>query len=399
MRQCVILVGGKGTRLGKLTKNLPKPMIEISGKPFLIYLFDMINRFGFDEIILLASHANSVLVNYFTNTHYKNCNIKIIIEDEPLGTGGALVNAYNHLDETFFCINGDSVIDGNWLSIIADFDVSCDAVIGLTKTEYPERFGSIVMDNNNLIKKFNEKNTSIKSELINGGVYLLRKIIFKNLEKCNLSIEKDIFPNLVKNKKLRGKIIPGYFIDIGTPESLDVAKNRNWNQSKKAIIFDRDGTLNKDNGYTYKTSDLEWKAGAMELIKYLNDKNYLVFVATNQSGIARAKYTEDDMNTFHKEMQKQLRKIGAHIDKFYFCPYHVDGVIEKFKKDSICRKPNTGMLKDIKKEWHLTKENMYMIGDKDTDIECASNFNIESFLYNDDDNLIKVLREDFFERD
>lgn len=396
MSQCVILVGGKGSRLGDIAKNYPKPMLEINEKPFLMYLIEMVQRFGFEEILLLASHANHVVIDYFKNYENKQCKVKIIIEESPLGTGGAIVNAFDHLEETFYCINGDSIIEGNWISLNPLLKNKFKAIIGLTEVSDPARYGSIEIDGEK-ITDFNEKNISSSSKLINAGIYLLKKEIFKNYKKNFISLEKEIFPKLLELGELGGAKIKGYFIDIGTPESLIEAKNRTWSANKKAVIFDRDGTLNIDNGYTYKIEDLKWKKGAKELIKYLNDNNYLVFVATNQSGIARAKYSESDMFIFHNEMQNQLRKIGAHIDKFYFCPYHIDGVIEKFRKDSINRKPNTGMLENIKDEWFLLKKNMYMIGDSSVDIKCASNFNIKSFLYDGQNNLNEVLKENFFE--
>lgn len=161
------------------------------------------------------------------------------------------------------------------------------------------------------------------------------------------------------------------------------------NINKKAIIFDRDGTLNEDDGYTYKIDKLKWKPGAIELIKFLNEKQYFIFVATNQSGIARGIFSENDMHKFHNTMQSELKKYKAHIDKFYFCPYHTDGVVKKYKKDSIDRKPNTGMLVKIREEWDLDKNNILLIGDKDTDIECAKNFNINGLKYNGKDNLFE----------
>ena len=117
MSQCVILVGGKGSRLGDIAKNYPKPMLEINEKPFLMYLIEMVQRFGFEEILLLASHANHVVIDYFKDYENKQCKVKIIIEESPLGTGGAIVNAFEHLEETFYCINGDSIIEGNWISL------------------------------------------------------------------------------------------------------------------------------------------------------------------------------------------------------------------------------------------------------------------------------------------
>ena len=166
---------------------------------------------------------------------------------------------------------------------------------------------------------------------------------------------------------------------------------------KKAVIFDRDGTLNEDDGYTYKTSDLKWKKGAIDLIKYCNDKNFYVFVATNQSGIAKNKFKESDMHKFHDEMQKQLKKYGAHIDKFYFSPYHVDSLLPEYKKDSKYRKPNVGMLQQIQNEWALSNKNMTMIGDRETDVQCAQNFKIKGFLYNGKDNLFDTYMGKIFE--
>ena len=392
MKQCVILVGGKGTRLGKLTKNMPKPMIDVDGKPFLLFLLNMILRFGFEEVILLASHANNVITEYFKKSDNLNCKIKIIIEKNPLGTGGAIVNALEHLEDTFFCINGDSVIEGNWISLNPVLNNKFKAVIGLTEVNNPSRYGSINLDGDKIIQ-FNEKNVNSASKLINGGIYLLKKEIFKDYDKSVISLEKDIFPKLIKNRELGGKKINGYFIDIGTLNSLDEARKKVWSKGKKAFIFDRDGTLNIDYGYTHKAKDLLWINGAKDLIKHLNDLNHFVFVATNQAGIAKGRYTENDMHSFHDAMQKSLFKIGAHIDKFYHCPYHADGVIKKYKLDSHDRKPNVGMLDKIMNEWNLSKEAMILIGDRSSDIQCAENFNIKGFQYNTNDNLYDFYME------
>ena len=125
-------------------------------------------------------------------------------------------------------------------------------------------------------------------------------------------------------------------------------------------------------------------------IKYFNDLNYLVFVATNQAGIAKGKYTEEDMSKFHNAMKQSLFNSGAHIDKFYYCPYHSDGIIDFYKLDSEDRKPNTGMLKKITKDWNLSKKHMTMVGDRKTDIECAENFNIHGILYCKNTNLFDL---------
>ena len=389
MNQCVILVGGKGSRLGEITKNFPKPMINIKDKPFLLYLIEKIRIFGFKEIILLAGHSAEIVDSYFKNNSLSDISIKIIKEKKPLGTGGALVNAYKHLDDNFFLMNGDSIIDGNWFSIVENFNTDIDISVALIKKNDCSRYGSVTLAGKKVVN-FSEKNKEISEGFINGGIYCVRKNILSNIPLKKFSFEEDILTKLAKKGRISGSEIKGYFIDIGTPESLNHANKLPWLKEAKAVIFDRDGTLNVDNGYTHKVSDLVWNPGAISLIRYLNDSNVLVFVATNQAGIAKDIFKEKDMHHFHAEMQKQLRKNGAHINEFFYCPYHIDGSIPKYSIESENRKPKTGMLQEISVKWKIKKDNMLLIGDRDTDIKCADNFNISSIKYNGLENLLNM---------
>ena len=388
MEDVVILVGGQGKRLGNLTKNFPKPLLEINNIPFLTLLMNDISRYGFKNFFLLAGHASESLKYYFDNNKF-DYNVQIIIENEVLGTGGSIINALPKLSDKFFCFNGDSFLKGNWLNIKRLFDNNTDAVIALKEVKDPGRFGSVICDLDGTIENFSEK--SSKSKIINAGIYLFNKKVFSKYKIGNISLEKDIFPRLVKQKKLKGKLIDGKFIDIGIEETLRIARKERFFNYKNAVVLDRDGTINLDDGYTYKSSDLVFNEHIKDFIVYLNDKNILVIVATNQSGIARGFFDESEMHTFHKEMQKQLHDSSAHIDKFYFCPFHKDGKLKKYKKDSKLRKPNIGMLEKIQSDWFLEKDNMLMIGDSNTDIECANNFGIKSLKYDQSLNLNKLI--------
>jgi len=391
--QGVILIGGEGTRLGSITKNYPKPMLEVAGKPFLIHLINNIKRFGINRILLLASHANHIVLDYFKDLKINDCMIDIIIETESLGTGGALINALDYLDDRFYCFNGDSIIDGNWLSLENLVSEGGDIIVALTEVTNPSRYGSTILNDSKIIGFEEKKNSSKKNikNIINGGIYNIKKSVLEKYQLEKLSFETDVLKEQVNLGKVYGQVIDGYFIDIGLQETLLEARARNWRYDKKAFLFDRDGTLNEDDGYTHKVKDLVWKPGAIELIKKLNDLNHLVFVVTNQAGIAKGKFLEKDMHDFHNGMQNELNIKGAHIDKFYHCPFHKDGIIEKYKLDSVDRKPNTGMLERIASEWDLKKNNIVMIGDRDTDIECARKFGIKNYLYNGSDNLLESL--------
>ena len=116
MHTAVILVGGIGSRLGSLTTNFPKPMLHVKDEPFLILLMKNVRRFGIKNFILLSGHANEILISHFEKNHY-DFKVKIIVEKELLGTGGAIKNAVDILPNEFFCFNGDSILLGNWLKI------------------------------------------------------------------------------------------------------------------------------------------------------------------------------------------------------------------------------------------------------------------------------------------
>jgi len=147
-----------------------------------------------------------------------------------------------------------------------------------------------------------------------------------------------------------------------------------------AAFLDRDGVINKEKGYVYKVDDFEWIEGSKESIKYLNDNGYYVFVVTNQSGIARGYYSEKDVIFLHKYINDELKNINAHIDEFFFSPYHPDNT-KKYSHLSHLRKPEVGMLDMAASKWKIDKPKSFLIGDKKTDIECAEKFFIRGHLF------------------
>jgi len=152
---------------------------------------------------------------------------------------------------------------------------------------------------------------------------------------------------------------------------------------KPIAFFDRDGVLNIDKGYVYKPKDFEWIDGSIKTIKYLNDKDYLVIVITNQAGIGRGYYEESDVNKLHKFMNLELLQYNALINDFFYSPYHPDGINQNFKPLAYLRKPEIGMLELACKKWGIDKSKSFMVGDMPHDIECAKKFGIKSFLFND----------------
>ena len=149
---------------------------------------------------------------------------------------------------------------------------------------------------------------------------------------------------------------------------------------RPAAFLDRDGVINKEKGYLYKIDDFEWIEGAKESIKYLNDNGYYVFVVTNQSGIAKGLYSEKDVNLLHNYINSELQIISAHIDEFFFSPFHPDNSKEYLHLSHL-RKPEIGMLELAESKWAIDKSKSFLIGDKNSDIECAKNFLIRGHLF------------------
>ena len=151
--------------------------------------------------------------------------------------------------------------------------------------------------------------------------------------------------------------------------------------SIKAAFLDRDGTLNVDVHYLHKIEDLIWTPECKEGLAYLCEQGYTLFVITNQSGIARGYYTVAQMEALHAHMNEELAQVGAHIEKFYYCPHLQDGILPEYTCDCSCRKPKPGLFLQALAEYDIDKEQSFMLGDGQRDIEAAAAAGIQGYLY------------------
>ncbi|RJO60645.1 hypothetical protein C4544_04865 [candidate division WS5 bacterium] len=224
--QVVILAGGKGLRLREAIKDLPKPMAPVSERPFLEYLIMQLAWWGMTEIILSTGYRSDQIQSYFDDGKRWGVNISYSIEAELLGTGGAIKKASELIkEESFIAMNGDSFLELDFEEFISFSKYKgAAAVLALTSVEDTTRYGSIEIDDNNLITKFSEKGKNGKG-LINGGVYFFNTEVIKTFPDGKFSVEKDVFPGLIA-KRLYGMRSEGFFIDIGLPQDyLDLCNH------------------------------------------------------------------------------------------------------------------------------------------------------------------------------
>lgn len=367
-RQAVILSGGFGTRLSHVVSDVPKPMAPIKNIPFLDYIIKTLKQQGFDSFVFLTGYKSEFIEYYFKNLE----NAVFVKEETALGTGGAILNAYEYLKDSFFVINGDTFFDIDY-SILEDFGSNKPVSLALRYTNNIERYGFVEIEDNYSIKSFVEKGKLPENRIdgfINGGIYYIQKSTLKPFaEKFNsefISFETQIFPELLKNNDLYGLPLGGCFIDIGIPDDYFRAQDLipSWisKEAKPALFVDKDGTIIENTEYPHGR-DFKIIEPTIDIVKTYAEKNYHIIMVTNQAGIAKGKFTFEGMKEGFEGIKEVYSLHGITFDDIEFCPYHKDGVIKEYSYDTILRKPNPGMLLAACEKLKIDLKNSVMVGD------------------------------------
>jgi mannose-1-phosphate guanylyltransferase len=218
--QALILAGGEGTRLRPLTTTVPKPVVPLVDRPFIMFMLDWLHRHGVDDVIMSCGHLASGVRNVLGDGSALGIRLRYVEEPRPLGTGGALKFAEELLDDRFLMLNGDVLTDLDVTAQIAQHErTGARATLALTPVDDPRAYGLVRTTDDGVVTEFVEKPSAdqIDTRNISAGCYVLEKDVLDLLEPDRpASIERDVFPQLVGNG-LYGCVSEGYWLDIGTP--------------------------------------------------------------------------------------------------------------------------------------------------------------------------------------
>ncbi len=394
IRQCAILAGGLATRLGDIAAETPKPVLQVGGRPFIAWLMREMLRFGVDDFVILTGHLPLAVEDAVLNAADslpRRVTVRFSEEPHRAGTGGALFHAAPLLAERFLMCNGDSLFDCNIAALLADFARDPDDVLArMIVREIPDasRYGTVTMDGETVTAFRERPDPALAGQpgaqqggLINAGIYALDRRVLGHLT-ADCSLERDLLAPMAAAGALRATRQHGWFVDIGIPDDLAHARRELAAcMDRPALFLDRDGVLNVDHGYVGSRDRWEWVAGAREAVALATSHGWHVFVVTNQAGVARGLYGEPEVDALLRWLADELRRAGGTLDDWRYCPYHTEGRVDAYRRDSDWRKPAPGMLTDLLKVWDLDVRHCLMVGDKDTDMQAGAAAGMRSVLF------------------
>ena len=378
----IILAGGLGQRLRHVTGETQKVMTPIAGRPFLCWLLDSLIGQGARRFVLAVGYRAEQIEAAF-GASFKGAAIVYSREASPLGTGGAIRQALALCEtEDAVIVNGDTFFDVDLAALLQTHrEKGAALTLSLKPMTDFDRYGTVTLNGDGRITGFHEKQP-VKAGLINGGVYAIRRFTFRTMPEGRFSFEKELLEPL--SLPTCGAVFDGYFIDIGIPADYFRAQTeiplRFGHAVFPAAFLDRDGVINKEKRHLWKTEDFEFIEGAPQAMARLRQQGYLLIVVTNQAGVAKGFYTEDDIAVLHNYM-KELLKDTACIDAIYYCPYHPRGQVEAYRRDSRDRKPDPGMIERAVADFAakgitIDLSRSLIVGDTEKDIETGINAGI-----------------------
>lgn len=399
--QAVIMAGGKGTRLAALTKDeIPKPMVPVAGKPLLLWQVERLKENGITDLIMVIGHLGEKIQEYFGDGSEFGVQIEYFVEEVPLGTAGSFYYLKDMLKEdTFLMMSGDLLFDIDFERMVRFHkEKGSVATLFVHPNGHPHDSDLLVLDSEERAIRFDSKHNTRDywyDNCVNAGIFVFdKKICDRVPQPVKRNLENDIIKGMIDDgEPVYGYRSPEYVKDVGTVDRIvqglaDIESGfisaRCLKQKQKCIFLDRDGTINKKNGFIANEDAFELEECALEAIKKINKSGYLAVVITNQPSVARGLCEIEDIERIHKKLATILGREGVYVDDILFCPHHPDkGFPEEnpiYKIVCDCRKPKTGMVDKAAVKYNIDLSRSWMVGDTTMDLQTGVNAGMRTAL-------------------
>ncbi len=400
MKQAVILAGGKGTRLASVLNGLPKPLVDVCGKPLLLHQLELLCAHGFTDAVVMVNHRAEAIREWLVGVDLP-ISVRLIDDGEPRGTAGAVLAALDELEPEFLVMYGDTMLCvdltrfWSWHRAVPGADVS----LFLHPNDHPHDSDLVETDEAGRIIAFHaypHPPDAWLPNLVNAALYIVRRESLRAWSETAgpLDFGKDLFPRmLAAGATLRGYASPEYIKDAGTPERLERVRNAltsgairraSLNETQRAVFLDRDGTLNVEHGLIRRAEDLEVFPFAGSAIRRLNEAEWRTVLVSNQPVIARGEVTEAELRHIHARLETEIGRDHAYFDRIYICPHHPDrgfpGERIELKIRCDCRKPEPGLIFNAQKDLNIDLARSWYIGDSTADLGAAEKAGVSSIL-------------------
>lgn len=398
IKQAYILCGGLGTRLKEMTKEIPKPMLPLDGKPILQHTVEFLKAHGFERILLIAGYKADVVEEFFTGLDW-GVDIQVHRESELVGTAGYMPNIKEDLDDDFLLLYGDVFIDYDIDAHIRDHERN-DAIVTFLSgpSTHPWDSNLLAADGETVTGFIGKEKEGPYQNIGDKAVYMVNKRILTYIPEGKSDFMKDVFPaalNAGETLHIHQMGSGDFVRDMGRPERFRIVENylKNREEIRKAkenpqpvrtVFLDRDGVLNKEVHLLSRPDQLEMLEGVPEAIRLLNTHGIRSVVVTNQPVIARGLCTQSTLDLIHAKLERELETKGARLDAIYCCPHHpetqhLEGVRE-LRRGCDCRKPGIGMILAAKEEMGIDLAGAVMIGDSWRDMEAGKNAGLRTIF-------------------
>lgn len=373
--QAVVFCGGLGTRLRPITDHLPKPMADISDKPFLEYLLEQLSGQGITRFVLLIGYLGEIIQDYFGDGHAWGWEIEYSNGPAEWDTGRRLWESREILDTNFLLLYSDNFSQFN-LDKLMELHRTEQATLTLLLAE--KNNGNIRISSRGRIEDYDKDRQRHGLDYVEiGYMSVERDLVFSiynnipNTPDINFS---EIIKSLVDRKQVSGLVIKEPYHSISDVDRLELT--REYLMPKKIILIDRDGVINvkaPQGEYIENWGAFEWIDDTVQSMKQLSGDGFSFIVITNQAGVSRGMVSERELTKIHHLMIKKLKHQNITVLGVYVCMHH-------WNDNCVCRKPKTGLFTKIAKDYLLRMDKTLYVGDDVRDCEAAYNAGCGSVL-------------------